>query len=324
MAHRPTGSRLTLAALAVATALSCGVPRRHNPDGGGGEFERRDLANVSYVLPDLDEVVTLTDGEWEGAPYVAGSAERPRVILLPGPVISTDLDGDATPEGTGLLNLSPGGTGQLLYVVVVAREGTEVIQRALAFVGDRVQVRAFRSEDKGRAIVLDLVQAGAEDAACCPGDLVSRTWRLASGETLAELPMAREGRLSLDALGEEEWVLRRWGWSDPAPSAPTVTLSMRDGTVLVGNSGCNRYSAPTVAGPGPGDLSVVAAAVTRMACPEADAAVETRFLRLLSAVRKFGFQAGDLFLSYDTGDERGAMFLSQRPAASEPSAGVTR
>jgi hypothetical protein len=72
-----------------------------------------------------------------------------------------------------------GGTGEMSCLAVAGRTAGEVTNRATAPIGDRVQVRDARIE--GRRIVLDVAQAGGRDAACCPGDLVTRTWEFAGG-----------------------------------------------------------------------------------------------------------------------------------------------
>jgi heat shock protein HslJ len=120
--------------------------------------------------------------------------------------------------------------------------------------------------------------------------------------------------LSLETLAGTEWVLRAWDWSEPAPAVPEVTLQFRDGR-FAGTSGCNRYSAAATAGNAPGDLTLGPAAGTRMACPEPQMAMESRFLAQLPRVQKFGFMAGELVLHFEKDGGTGTMFFAGRPLA---------
>ena len=76
------------------------------------------------------------------------------------------------------------------------------------------------------------------------------------------------------------------------------------------------------AGEAPGAVIVSPlAAVTRMACPERQSAIEARFLRQLRGAKTFGFWLGRLSLSYETeGGSRGTMLFDGRA----PAAGTAR
>ena len=112
---------------------------------------------------------TLANGRWEGQPYEPGAASRPSVTFARDFRLAGDLDGDGADEAVALLAASTGGTGEMSYVAVVGRPGGTITNIATARIGDRVQVRDARID--GRRIVLDVVQAGEHDAACCPGEL---------------------------------------------------------------------------------------------------------------------------------------------------------
>jgi heat shock protein HslJ len=142
------------------------------------------------------------------------------------------------------------------------------------------------------------------------------TLLVAACQPRTEAPKAAPQALSLDTLAGTEWVLRAWDLEEPAPAEPEVTLAYQDGRVE-GASGCNRYTAAAKAGATPGDLTVGPAAGTRMACPEPQSAVETRFLKQLGGAKKFGFLLGRLALSYEKdGGAFGTMLFEGRtPAA---------
>jgi heat shock protein HslJ len=275
-----------------------------------------ELRNATYDgFDDLVGSVTLVDGEWEGEPYVEGGASRPSVTLLGDLRIVGDVDGDGTEEAVAFLNESTGGSGQLLYLVVVGRADGELQQIASAFVGDRIQIRGARVG--GESIFLDVVRTGPEDAACCPGELATHGWTLESGIGLNPIQMSdASGRLSLETIGGTVWTLRSWAWEESAPAEPQVTLMFEDGK-LVGHSGCNRYFATVTEGESPGEVSVGPAGATRMACPDAEMAVETRFLKQLAAVRKYGYMMGRLALFYEEEGLWGVMLFEAGAGAGE-------
>lgn len=271
-----------------------------------------ELRNATYRgLEGAPPEVTLRDGRWEGEPWQPGAATRPRVSLLGELLLAGDLDGDGADEAVVLLDSVPGGTGRFLHLAVMARQAGQLSNIATAMVGDRVQVRAARIENQ--RIVLDVVQAGPGDAACCPGELASYSWKLVTTGALERAVPVLQGRLSLAALEGREWVLRAWRHDEPAPAQPEVTLQLRDGK-LGGHSGCNRYFASVQEGGAPGDISLGPVGATRMACPDAEAAVEERFLRQLGSVGKFGFVLGRLALTYRTDGGVAAMLFEPRAA----------
>jgi heat shock protein HslJ len=271
-----------------------------------------ELQNATYQgFETAPGPVTLVDGRWEGSPYVAGGAARPSVYLVPDFRLVGDLTGDGSEEAVVLLGENAGGTGEYMYLTVMARSDGGVRQIAATRLGDRVQIRTARIE-AGR-IILGLVQAGPTDPMCCPGDLVTREFEVRS-EGLTELASAAPaGRLSLDTIGGTEWVLRSWSWDEPAPSEPRVTLRFEGGK-LVGTAGCNRYFAPVTAGRLPGSVTVGPAGATRMACAAPAMAAESRFLGQLAGVTKFDFRSTRLALTYRRQGGVGTMLFERTTA----------
>lgn len=268
-----------------------------------------EVKNATYKgVEEAGAAFTLTGGRWAGKPYEPGSASVPSVTFLRDFRLAGDLDGDGAQEAVVLLGAGTGGTGETTYLAVLGTRGGAVTNIATAAVGDRVQVRQATIE--GGRIVLAIVQAGENDAACCPGDLVTRTWEL-SGAALKEGAPVKTGRLSLDALGDTEWVMKAWAWDEPAPSAPDVTLRL-DGSRLVGNAGCNGYFAPVKAVDSTGGVRVGPAGSTRKMCPDTDMAVETRFLEQLAGVTQVRFVAGQLALPYTRPDASFGVMLFDR------------
>ena len=266
-----------------------------------------ELKNATYSGLEIpQDTVTLKDGNWIGKPFVEGGASRPEVYFVRDFRLTGDVDRDERDEAVVLLGENSGGSGQHIYLAVVERQGGTLRNVATQLLGDRIQLREARI-DAGR-IFLDLVQAGKEDAACCPGELITRGWELRP-EGLIELAVpGKPDRLSMEAIAGTEWVLRAWDIDEPALEEPEVTLLFQDGR-FSGRSGCNRYFAAVKPGEMPGDLYVGPAGSTRMACPEPAMKVETRFLEQLGQVEKFGFMVGQLMLSYQKENSRGVMLF---------------
>jgi heat shock protein HslJ len=269
----------------------------------------KELEHAAYAgVEEADGPFTLANGQWDGKPYQPDGASHPSVTMVRNLRLVGDLDGDGRDDAVVLLAAGTGGTGETLYLAVAQRERAGLRNTATAPLGDRVQVRAARLD--GRRVVLDLVQGGNEDAGCCPGDLVTRTWELQAGR-LVEGTATRTGRLSLATLGGAEWVLRAWAWDEPAPASPVVTLKL-EGTRLVGFAGCNSYFAPAKTGRQPGDLKVGTVGSTRKACPPPEMAAETRFLQQLAGVSRMRFAADQLALSYAGKDNSSGVMLFER------------
>jgi len=252
--------------------------------------------------------VTLADGVWEGNPFVAGGASRPSVQLLTDLHPIGDLNGDGRPEVVAFLSESSGGSGTRLYLAVVSRQGRKVVNLATALVGDRVQVRAARVQD--RRVELDVVQAGPDDAACCPGQKATRRWVLKK-RLLTEMPAQITGRLSLADIAGTEWVLTKLAWQEAAPPEPRVSLQL-DGDKMAGSAGCNRYTA-TATGSAPGEITVGPVAATRKMCPPAIMAVETPYLQRLGAVTRYQFLSGQLLLAWEKDGARGELLFVPAP-----------
>ena len=273
-----------------------------------------ELKNATYSgLADLPGSVTLKDGRWEGEPFAPGAASRPSVTLAPGFRVTGDLDGDGADEAVVVLAQSSGGSGTFNSLAAVKRTAAGLQNVATTALGDRVAIRSARID--GGKLLVSVVRAGEKDAMCCPGELADLGWTLSGGRLSPLATAAPTGRLSLDTLAGTEWVLRAWDFDEPAPAEPAVTLAYKDGR-MAGTSGCNRYTASAKAGDMPGDLSVGPTAVTRMACPDPQSAVETRFLKQLGGATKYGFFLGRLAITYTKdGGSVGAMLFEGRTPA---------
>lgn len=273
-----------------------------------------DLANATYHgLQDAESPVTLSGGKWRGEPWVEGGAAAPTAWMLGGLFVEGDLDRDGHRESVNLLGYSGGGTGQFVHLAVSRFDGERLNNFATVLLGDRVDIRALREEDG--LIAVDLVQAGPADAACCPGDLVTRRWRL-QGDRLFEQPATAPVRLALAALEGSRWTLSRWNFEEAVAESVRISLEIAQGR-FVGAAPCNHYFAEAGDGEFPGGVAVGPVGSTRRACPDAAAqAAEDRFLKALGGVTQFSFMAGELVLSFAVAEANGALFF--KPEKAQP------
>ena len=296
------------AALAAACAVLCacgGAARRAHEPASAPSWE--EAANATYT--GIEEgPIALSGGVHEGEPFVPGGASRARLALVPGFWLSGDLDGDGAPEAIVLLDASSGGSGTEVYLAALSRDGSRVVERGTAHVGNRVQVRGAHVD--GDRVALDVVQAGPTDAMCCPGEKATRAFGL-EGEALVELESRTTGRLSPGDLAGVAWLLVEWN-GQPVVADPERTLSV-DGTRVQGYGGCNRYFGELREGATPGELAIGPIGATRMACEASVMEEETRYLAALEHVVKFGFVAGRLALTSRQGDSIETLIFRARP-----------
>ena len=181
-----------------------------------------------------------------------GGASRANVELVRGLRCDGDVDGDGTEEAVVVLLESSGGTGVNSHLAVVGRVDDEAANLGTALIGDRVQLQTLRVSKQ--QIVAEVVQAGPEDAMCCPTQLATYVFALRDAG-LQEIAMIDNGTLSLASIESRSWVLSHFDWNLRAPAQPAVTLEIGDGNAT-GSSGCNRYVASVAAGDAPGELLI--------------------------------------------------------------------
>jgi len=268
-----------------------------------------ELENTTYV--GITRVpLTLTDGEWQGEPFTVEGASRPSVGLVHDFRLTGDLNDNGAEEAIVLLWSNPGGSGTFDFIAVIGRDKTGApLNLATAALGDRVRIRSAII-DAGR-IVIDVVQAGPGDAACCPGQKFQRTFTLAD-HALNEVSSKDQGRQSIADLAGIEWVLTRFNRDEPLPDSAEVTLRFNDDR-MSGKSACNRYSGSVTEGDTPGALTVNGPMMsTRMACPPPTDEIERRYLDTLQAINQYSFMAGNLALSWRKDNEIGTMIFTLR------------
>ncbi len=285
------------------STASAAAPAPVTPDIGT-------VANVAYRGV-YDKPVQLQDGRYQGAPFVTDGASRPTVTLIDNVFITGDLDGDGRQEAVVLLAENSGGSGNGLYLAIVAIRNGVASNVATALVGDRVQVRSIAID--GSAVVLEVIQAGAEDAMCCPSEMARRRFEF-DGSALREHGSESLGKFALTELEGSNWKLARFDVDEAAPTEPSITLTFTDGKIA-GQSACNRYFATISPGEAPGSAEIGPMGSTMMACRPDIMTLEDRYLKALPRVDRLGFVAGRLALGFsDEGARHTLLFDPIAPA----------
>lgn len=235
--------------------------------------------------------VELTDGVWERV--------RTRVTLAPDFREVGDLTGDGYPDAVVILAESGGGSGTFNYLAVVGYRNDRIENLATVPLGDRVQVKAVRVHPA--KLEADVVQAGPGDPACCPGDLVTRTWRY-DDAGLQELPAEEAKPFGLAALEGSQWVLHSLGPETQGPTEHPVTMTIME-TGLSGSTGCNNYSVAATSGE-MGKLTVGEPMLSKLPCTGDAANLESRFVEAMGKVDRISFLNGRLLLHYGALDQK--------------------
>jgi len=219
-----------------------------------------------------------------------------------------------TQEAVVILWRNSGGTGSNTYVVVMARQNDEVRNIGTALIGDRVKLRSGKIADGH--IIIEVLQAGENDAMCCPTMLATRTWSLRDSQ-LEEGEIEVTGKLSLSVLDGSEWVLTHLDRGQAIGEGVEVTLAFA-GERIAGKSACNRYSAGIKEGDRAGSIQIGQSMGTMMACPDKLMKIDRQYLDALSRVTDFSFHAGSLALNGQKEDGSPYSLLFTRISTDNP------
>ena len=266
-------------------------------------LEQLKVATVSGVF---EQAVTLADGKYDGPPPAEGGASHPTLALWEPAVAFGDLDGAAGNEAVAMLSSNSGGSGEFVYVAVFGIRDGKLENLGTAAVGDRTKLQNLWLQ--GGKVVMDVVEAGPSDAACCPTQLARKTYVLEGGG-LKESKSDVLGTLTIATLSANEWQLVSIDGQAPAAGTkPPVIHFERDG--IRGFAGCNRFTA-SLTETAPGVVKVGPAAATRMACTDPEMDLEQAFLAGLAKVNGYTFLAGRLALTWTGKDGSGQMLFDK-------------
>jgi heat shock protein HslJ len=308
------GWKLCVPSLADAQALVDSAPAAASPTG----LTIEQLENATYGGI-YDKPVTLTDGSYEGEPFVEGGASVPTVTWVKNGVAYGDLNGDGVDDAAVLLVENSGGTGVFTYVGVQLNVDGQPVDAGTVWVGDRTQVKSMAIENG--QLIMEIVTQGPNDPQCCPTLKVRKIYALQDGKPV-EVSSEEMGNVSLDDLMGTSWVLETLNF-DKQPVLPDtgIIATFADGQVS-GSAGCNNYSASVSnESPDGGEnnsqtLTVGPVVSTQMACPEPVMNQELKYLTALQGVTQWYYLPGRLALSYQTPQgEFGTLVFMPAPAA---------
>jgi hypothetical protein len=175
------------------------------------------LGNMTYQSEfGEDGTVTLENGHYE-TPAAPGSASLIQVTAT-GYADTGDLNGDGAEDAAIVLASSGGGTGVFMSLAAVIDDNGQPVNVANADLGDRSQINDLYIEEG--QIVVDLVVAGPDDAACCPTQHVIQRYAL-EGDALT---LVDEEVMA----GEETEEAAAEFAPDADPTVATITLGGTD------------------------------------------------------------------------------------------------
>ena len=296
------------AVLATLAIAACGQKEAPTPAAAAPAgppptptLEQLKGATVSGVF---DQAVTLANGKYDGPPAAPGAASRPTLVLWEPAVAFGDMDGTPGNEAVAVLSSSGGGSGEFVHIAVFGVRDGQLVNLGTAEVGDRVKLRSLWLE-KGKAI-MDVVEAGPKDPACCPTQLARKTYVMEGG-ALKQSKSEAMGTITIGTLAAIEWQLVSIDGQPVAEGLKPPIIHFEIDSVR-GSAGCNRFNA-TVKETAPGELQIGPPAATRMACPPAEMELEQKFLALFAKASRYTFVAGQLALTGKDGT--GALVFSK-------------
>jgi heat shock protein HslJ len=263
------------------------------PAAGGNRLSVDQLKNATYSGI-YDTPVTLTNGLYEGAPFLEGGAARPTVQYIDNSEAYGDLDGNGAEDAALLLVENSGGSGVFTYVGSQLNQAGQPVDAGTVMMGDRTQIISMVIENN--QVVVEMVTQGPDDPMCCPTQVTRKTLTLQDGK-LTEAGAEATGTVSLDMLMGTSWSLKDFNFDQQPPLAETeITATFAEGQID-GSAGCNAYNGP-VSSEGGQSLSIGPLASTQMACPEEIMNQETQYLNALQNASQWSYVTGQLAITY--------------------------
>jgi heat shock protein HslJ len=249
--------------------------------------------------------VQLTDGQYEGEPFVEGGASRPTVYITDASAFA-DLNGDGLDDAVVVLIENSGGSGNFRYLAVVLNQDGDPENVATGLLGDRAQVQSITVD--GPDITIEAVAHGPDDPMCCPTQKIIITYRF-DGEQLVkvseETATAEAPATTPATIEGTRWTLLSYLNSEGE------TVHILPGTAITaeftpdqiaGSAGCNNYfGSYQVEGAG---ITFGPLGSTQMWCAEPDGtmAQEGDYLAALEAATAFQVAGDTLTLTNADGD----------------------
>ena len=135
---------------------------------------------------------------------------------------------------------------------------------------------------------------------CCPGELAVKAWSLKNDKLVPVVANSAPIRLSLEAIAGSEWVLSWWDLEEKAAGRTRGDLWPMSKTAWPDISGCNNWFNGPVPGRAAGRTDDRSNREHHDDVPRGNHGSRTAFPGQLEGVKKFGFMAGMLALTYET------------------------
>jgi len=293
----------SLVALAIAGCGDKAPQERLTPPGPPPTptLEQVKAATISGVF---DQAITLAAGKYEGQPAEPGAASRPTAVLWEPTFHTADLDGVIGSEALAMLSSNAGGSGEFVSLAVFGMREGAFANVATVPVGDRVRLQSLWLE-RGK-VIMDVIEPGPNDAACCPTQVSRKTFGYDDG-TFKQISSEVRGMLAISMLSANEWTLVEID-GQPLAADLDAPLIHFEGGKLRGFAGCNRFTA-SVQEAKPGEIDIGAAGAEKKACAPAQMELEQKFLAQLDAVNRYSYVAGQLALTWADGDRVGTLLF---------------
>ena len=262
-----------------------------------------------------DEPITLTDGLYEGKPFVEGDASRPTVEYIDGSELYGDLDGDGVSDAVVFLVERGGGSGAFTYVAAQLNRAGQPLDAGAIRIEDRIQVKSAAIEEG--QVTLDIIIQGPGDPACCGTHQTRKTYALQEGKLAETTPQGADvAKVSAAELDGTSWTLLELKDGQPALADAAVTINFQGGK-MAGSGGCSTYTGGFSLGEvNPFIMTTGPVAATRQACPDPAGAQETAYFAALEGVSQWAYVFGRLALYYqDDSGELGRLLFAAQPAA---------
>lgn len=165
--------------IAAAVLIAMSSLAAHAQD----DIKKVDLRNFTYEVEfcqtEASDRITVKDGEFFEEKEIDGYTDR-RFFKVSGFTYG-DLDGDGKDEAVVISVCNTGGTGNFTEAYVLKMSGGEITRIVTLEGGDRAYggLREIRIED-GKMIV-EANDPGEMGGACCPEEVVTRTYKLKGG-----------------------------------------------------------------------------------------------------------------------------------------------
>ena len=274
------------------------IPKVEGAAAVSGVLSEDALKNATYQGI-YDEPATLTDGFYEGDPFVEGSPMRPTVTYVD--AVWGDLTGDGVDDAVVFLAEASGGSGVFTYLAAVVDQDGQPVNVASVMAGDRTDINELKIENG--EVVAKILTHGPDDPMCCPTRNMIKKFALQGDQLLETYSEVVDNKGESAQLTGVIWNWLGSTYSNDAKSEVTTpgdfTVTFNEDGYFNGKADCNNFGGSyTLTG---NSISIQPGPMTMAMCPQQELA--DQFLKDLGAAAIFFFQNDNLFIDMmmDTG-----------------------